>query len=114
MKYNIRAIICIVGMATMTASCLGPKQNAMASGGEVTGVSGTAMSEPAPFGMVMVKRGALKQGMTADSLWGLKIPEKEILYSRPGSHLFFGKVRENAETTGGEGQYPERGCIHER
>ena len=78
MKYNIRAIICIVGMATMTASCLGPKQNAMASGGEVTGVSGTAMSEPAPFGMVMVKRGALKQGMTADSLWGLKIPEKEI------------------------------------
>lgn len=42
------------------------------SGGEVTGVGGSAMAEPVPYGMVLVDRGAYAMGpVTGDSTWGV-------------------------------------------
>ncbi len=62
---------------TLTA-CLGSKQTTV-SGGEVTGVSGTAFREPAPYGMILVKRGSLKLGDEEnDSLWGSTAPVRDI------------------------------------
>ena len=61
-------------------SCMSSKNtNANAMGGEVVGAGGTSMSEPAPYGMVLVKRGSLKMGTDkTDSLWGKQMPEREI------------------------------------
>ncbi len=60
-------------------SCMGTGKNAMAAGGELTGVSGYAVSEPAPYGMVLIERGSLKVGSEEiDSLWGTMIPTREI------------------------------------
>ena len=51
----------------------------MAAGGELTGVSGYAVSEPTPYGMVLIERGSLKVGSEeTDSLWGTMIPTREI------------------------------------
>ncbi|MBQ8592685.1 MAG: SUMF1/EgtB/PvdO family nonheme iron enzyme [Bacteroidaceae bacterium] len=63
----------------LLSSCMGSGRNAMASGGELTGVSGTSMSEPTPYGMTLIERGSLKVGVEEnDSLWGTIIPTKEI------------------------------------
>ena len=61
-------------------SCFSPKGGMTTSaGGEVTGVHGTAINEPAPFGMVLVQRGSIKVGDEAnDSLWGTGAPSKDI------------------------------------
>ena len=40
------------------SACLGPRSASTATGGEVTGVGGTAYSEPTPYGMVFVKKGS--------------------------------------------------------
>ena len=59
-------------------SCFGGKET-MASGGELTGTSGKAFAEPAPFGMILVKRGHLKMGLESkDSLWGRETPLRDI------------------------------------
>lgn len=66
-------------VTVLFTSCMGSGRSAMASGGEVTGVSGTSISEPAPYGMILVERGSLKVGADEpDSLWGTVIPTKEI------------------------------------
>ena len=58
--------------------CFGSKA-ASANGGEVTGTSGKAFSEPAPYGMVLVKRGHLRMGIDKqDSLWGKQTPVRDI------------------------------------
>lgn len=78
---NMKCFWMILGaMACMMLSaCLGPGTAATATGGEVTGVGGTAYNEPAPYGMVFVKKGALKIGTEeTDSLWGMAFPTKEI------------------------------------
>ncbi|MCR5314059.1 MAG: SUMF1/EgtB/PvdO family nonheme iron enzyme [Bacteroidaceae bacterium] len=60
-------------------SCFSANMGASATGGEVTGVGGLAISEPAPYGMVLVKRGSLKMGTeNSDSLWGKNMPSREI------------------------------------
>ena len=66
-------------LATMLlASCLGTSKHST-MGGEVTGISGTAINEPAPYGMVLVERGSIKIGEAeADSLWGITTPVKDI------------------------------------
>ena len=52
--------------------CLGSRST-MASGGEVTGVSGKPFAEPAPYGMTLIKRGHLKMGIEGqDSLWDVR------------------------------------------
>ena len=43
-------------------SCFGSKMTSSA-GGEVTGASGRAISEPAPYGMTLIKRGHLRMGI---------------------------------------------------
>ncbi len=73
----------IVGMPVLLtllilASCMGPRRNT-SMGGEVTGISGTAINEPTPYGMVLVERGSIKIGQEeADSLWGITTPVKNI------------------------------------
>ena len=72
MKYRGMIWGLVAGLAL--SSCLGPRSASTATGGEVTGVSGTAYSEPTPYGMVYVKRGSLKIGtQVRDSLLGLTI-----------------------------------------
>lgn len=71
--------ICTLTTAFVAVSCFSAKGGATAAGGEVTGVSGTSMAEPAPFGMVLVKRGSLKMGSEkSDSLWGKDLPTRDI------------------------------------
>ena len=77
MRKNI-SIICLFALAMIVSSCLGGKA-VSASGGEVTGVSGKAFTEPTPYGMVMVKRGHLHMGIDKpDSLWGRPTPVRDI------------------------------------
>ena len=72
-------IILSLFAVVLLASCMGTGQNAMAVGGELTGVGGFAVSEPAPYGMVLIERGSLKVGSEeADTLWGINIPTREI------------------------------------
>ena len=72
-------IILSLLVAVLLTSCMGAGKNAMAAGGELTGVSGYAVSEPTPYGMVLIERGSLKVGSEeTDSLWGTMIPTREI------------------------------------
>lgn len=60
------------------SACMGGG-HAMQSGGEVTGSRAASFTEPAPYGMVEVKRGYLKAGLQDnDSLWGVYAPQKDI------------------------------------
>ena len=69
---------CILALLPLLTGCFGGK-SAMADGGELTGSGGRAFSEPAPYGMVMVKRGHLLMGLeTPDSLWGKQTPLRDI------------------------------------
>ncbi len=74
-------IINSVAALLLLVSCMGgtSRSGAGGSGGEVTGVSGSSMQEPAPYGMVLVKRGSLKMGSeNTDSLWGKNVPVRDI------------------------------------
>ena len=78
MKKGLFAVS-ILALSFIIVSCMSSKGSADAAGGEVTGVGGSAISEPAPYGMVLIKRGSLKMGTeNTDSLWGKKMPEREI------------------------------------
>ena len=62
----------------LLTGCFGSR-SMMANGGEVTGVSGRAFSEPTPYGMTLIKRGHLKMGIEEqDSLWGRQTPLRDI------------------------------------
>ena len=62
----------------LLCSCFGGSA-VTSSGGEVTGVSGRAFSEPAPYGMTLIKRGHLRMGIEKqDSLWGKQTPVRDI------------------------------------
>ena len=59
-------------------SCFGGKETTSA-GGELTGANGRAFTEPAPYGMVLIKRGHLRMGLeSTDSLWGKQTPVRDI------------------------------------
>ncbi len=65
-------------LAFLLTSCFGGKTTT-SSGGELTGSGGRSFAEPAPYGMVLVKRGHLRMGMeTVDSLWGKQTPVRDI------------------------------------
>ena len=65
-------------LAFLLTSCFGGKATT-SSGGELTGSGGRSFAEPAPYGMVLVKRGHLRMGMeTVDSLWGKQTPVRDI------------------------------------
>ncbi|MDE6003365.1 MAG: gliding motility-associated lipoprotein GldK, partial [Prevotella sp.] len=61
MKKTVNIVICTLSALLLTA-CFGGKL-ASSAGGEVTGVSGHAFSEPTPYGMTLIKRGHLKMGI---------------------------------------------------
>ena len=70
-------MLCAV-MAVVLTGCFGSK-SVSASGGEVTGASGRAFTEPTPHGMTLIKRGHLKMGIDKqDSLWGKQTPVRDI------------------------------------
>ena len=69
--------LCAAALLLLT-SCFGSKL-ASQQGGEVTGSGGKAFSEPAPYGMILVKRGHLRMGIeNQDSLWGKQTPIRDI------------------------------------
>ena len=52
---------------------------AKTTGGEVTGISGTPVNEPTPYGMTLVQRGSIRVGDEKnDSLWGTGAPSRDI------------------------------------
>ena len=62
----------------LLTSCFGGKVTS-STGGELTGASNKAFSEPAPYGMVLIKRGHMRMGMEKkDSLWGKQTPTRDI------------------------------------
>ena len=70
----LSAIIAVL----MFASCMGA-QSSNAIGGELTGISGTSINEPSPYGMVLIERGSIKMGNEeTDSLWGTTPTVKDI------------------------------------
>ena len=65
-------------MVILLSGCFGSKM-ASSAGGEVTGVGGHAFSEPAPYGMTLIKRGHLRMGIDKkDTLWGKQTPVRDI------------------------------------
>ena len=78
MKSLLSYLLVLLSISSL-ASCFGGGRNAMRSGGEVTGMRSSAIHEPAPFGMVEVKRGFLEVGLDeADTLWGKNMPRRAI------------------------------------
>ena len=78
MLQKVFNVIVVAVFAGALFSCMGSNR-AMQDGGEVTGVRGSAISEPIPFGMVEIKRGFLRTGIGEnDSLWGTVVPERDI------------------------------------
>ena len=54
-------------------------QSSNAIGGELTGIGGASVNEPAPYGMVLVERGSIKLGdEEKDSLWGTSTAVKDV------------------------------------
>lgn len=69
-RIAIKSAIGIIAASALGAcGAIGPRN---ATGGEVTGVSGSSWSEPTPHGMVLIERGSIKAGpQDDDSLWGV-------------------------------------------
>lgn len=66
-------------MVTALSSC--GRLGGGGSGGELTGVRNTVFREPAPYGMVLVKRGSFNMGPAdKDSLWGLNPETKGVSF----------------------------------
>ena len=77
MKKQLIIGFCLAVSLVLT-SCFGGKETT-ANGGELTGASGKGFTEPAPYGMVLIKRGHLRMGLeTQDSLWGKQTPVRDI------------------------------------
>ena len=55
----MRKILLLVLGTVLLSSC---SKSLRGGGGEVTGIRGRAVDEPAPFGMVLVKRGSVEMG----------------------------------------------------
>ena len=69
MKKTIRHILITLLAAPMLYACASRTSSA---GGEVTGVGGSFWAEPTPYGMVLVDRGSMKEGVSKpDSAWNL-------------------------------------------
>lgn len=64
-------------------SCMGTVGNSSMRGGEVIGASAVAWNEPAPYGMVLVKRGSVKWAPTSKIACG----EQSFLHGKFQSSL---------------------------
>lgn len=68
----MKKLISYIVIVLAITSCVSTQRGG--SGGEVTGVSAIAWSEPTPYGMVLVDRGSMKLGVSKeDSLWQIKV-----------------------------------------
>lgn len=69
----------IIAVSTLMYACGNPTASD-SNGGELTGVNGhSSWAEPAPYGMVMVSRGAYDMGTAEnDSLWGIIANDKGV------------------------------------
>ena len=77
-------------------SCVGSNMGGMSTtqGGEVIGVNGTSVTEPAPYGMVLIQRGSIKIGdENVDSLWGTNTPVKNISVDAVDKVKFYDKMK---------------------
>ncbi|MDR0699807.1 MAG: SUMF1/EgtB/PvdO family nonheme iron enzyme [Tannerella sp.] len=71
--------IVLISVATVLLSACG--RNAMNTGGELVGVKSASFSEPAPYGMVLIKRGAFEMGRSdSDSIWGFEADTKGVSF----------------------------------
>ncbi len=78
-KYIMACCLGVFALNVLTGCFGGKATSSSGRGGEVVGVSGKGFKEPAPYGMVLVKRGYLKMGIDKqDSLWGKETPVKDI------------------------------------
>lgn len=78
-KRLLMAVGMLISIGMAMTSCMGSRSNAMANGGELTGVRGSSAGESAPFGMVAVNKGSLKIGLEEnDTLWGVAFPRRDI------------------------------------
>jgi formylglycine-generating enzyme required for sulfatase activity len=69
----------LISMTIVLLSACG--RNAMNSGGELVGVKSASFSEPAPYGMVLIKRGAFEMGPSdSDSIWGFEAGTKGVSF----------------------------------
>ena len=67
----------ILGMAVVLFTACG--RSLSGDGGELTGVSAGAWSEPNPHGMVLIKRGSFQMGPSQnDTIWGLHQNRKGV------------------------------------
>ena len=72
-----KVLLVLVTVALLT-SC---GKSLRSAGGEVTGVRSVAFNEPAPYGMVLVKRGSFEMGPAdKDSLWGIMPETKGVSF----------------------------------
>ena len=72
----IKITLGALGASAMAGCAVGPRN---ATGGEVTGVGGVYLSEPAPRGMVLIDRGSIKAGpQEDDSLWNVRADARGV------------------------------------
>ena len=63
-----KSLLSLISVAVLVAACAPSTRNS----GEVTGVGGVSWAEPAPYGMVLINRGAYDMGPSRnDSVWGI-------------------------------------------
>ncbi|MDR2774151.1 MAG: SUMF1/EgtB/PvdO family nonheme iron enzyme [Tannerella sp.] len=71
--------VVLISVAIVLLSACG--RNVMNSGGELVGVKSASFSEPAPYGMVLIKRGAFEMGASdSDSIWGFEADTKGVSF----------------------------------
>jgi formylglycine-generating enzyme required for sulfatase activity len=69
----------LLAVAIVLLSACG--RNSMNTGGELVGVKSAAFKEAAPFGMVLMKRGAFRMGPSdSDSIWGQNAETKGVSF----------------------------------
>ena len=71
--------IVLLSVAIVLLSSCG--RNALNTGGELVGVKSASFSEPAPYGMVLIKRGSFEMGPAeSDSIWGYEADPKGVSF----------------------------------
>ncbi len=76
-RRSLGALTITTTALTLLASCAATRGGG--AGGEVTGVGGSSLAEPTPYGMVLVDRGAYAMGAAKDdSIWGVKANSRGV------------------------------------
>ena len=74
----MKKVLSILGAAALITSCGSPLSG---GGGELTGARTASFNEPAPFGMILIKRGSFEMGPSdKDSLWGTDPETKGVSF----------------------------------